>query len=252
MEEETAQTIKHDSIRRQWDDQNHKWYFSIVDIIDVTTLSSDPRNYWKFFKNRLKNSQKKGQNELVSKCNQLKMRASDGKFYLTDVADEKIILEIIKLVSPENVSSFEQYFSNLEHPKNSYQGEPLVCSFLEEKTYPQSDMDEANFMLMVDGYRTNDSLIVKAFIAGVNLKNISIFATRNSLTIEGTRFSARQDLVESYLQELYWGKFSRTIDLPNEIKTKEIEVEENSGLLTIKLPLVDKNIPKKIMRMRTI
>lgn len=74
--------IDKEQIRRYFDEQTGKWYFSVVDIIALTTSSTNPRNYWKVLKNRLK----KGDNELVTKINRLKMQARDGKFYLTDAA----------------------------------------------------------------------------------------------------------------------------------------------------------------------
>ena len=59
-----------------------------MDTVDIITDSSSARNYWRIIKNRLKNKQK----ELVTECNQLKIRINDGKFYLTDVADKRILL----------------------------------------------------------------------------------------------------------------------------------------------------------------
>jgi hypothetical protein len=70
-------------IRTHWDNEQEKWYFSIVDVVGVLTESENPNNYWKVLKNRLK---KEG-SELVTNCNQLKMQSTDGKFYKTDVAD---------------------------------------------------------------------------------------------------------------------------------------------------------------------
>ena len=62
-------------IRSVWDDEAEIWYFSIVDVVAVLTESADPANYWKVLKNRLK----KERNETVTNCNQLKLRAADGK-----------------------------------------------------------------------------------------------------------------------------------------------------------------------------
>ncbi len=62
-------------IRRHWDDKKELWYFSVVDIVGVLSESVDPRNYWKVLKNRLKGEG----SEVVTKCNQLKMQAADGK-----------------------------------------------------------------------------------------------------------------------------------------------------------------------------
>ncbi|MEK7211298.1 MAG: BRO family protein [Patescibacteria group bacterium] len=81
-------------VRRTWDEKQEKWYFGIVDIISILTSSSNPATYWKVLKNRLK---KEG-SELVTKCNQLKLLAKDGKKYLTDVADVETIFRLVQSV----------------------------------------------------------------------------------------------------------------------------------------------------------
>ena len=81
-------------IRTVWDEDQEKWFFSIVDVIAVLTESANPRTYWKVLKNRLA---KEG-NESVTNCNQLKLQAADGKKYLTDVADTEQILRLIQSV----------------------------------------------------------------------------------------------------------------------------------------------------------
>ncbi len=102
-----------DTIRRKWNKEEEKWYFSIVDVVGIVTGSSNPRNYWKVFKNRLK----KGQNKLVTECNQLKLEASDGRFYLTDVGKVDIITDLIKLLSPQNALTFKAWALALKRPK---------------------------------------------------------------------------------------------------------------------------------------
>ena len=70
-------------VRTAWDEESEKWWFSISDICEVLTDSVDGRKYWSVLKTRLR---KEG-SELATNCSQLKMDASDGKKYLTDVAD---------------------------------------------------------------------------------------------------------------------------------------------------------------------
>jgi len=85
------------NIRRHYDEKNEKWYFSVVDIIQALIQQKDyqaARNYWKVLKNRLN---KEG-SESVTKCNQLKLEAVDGKKYLTDVADTETLLRLIQSV----------------------------------------------------------------------------------------------------------------------------------------------------------
>ena len=80
---QAIQLFEERKVRTVWDDEQEKWYFSIVDVCGVLTDSPNPRNYWKVLKHRLV---KEG-NETVTNCNQLKLRAEDGKMRLTDVAD---------------------------------------------------------------------------------------------------------------------------------------------------------------------
>ncbi len=83
------------NIRRQWNDKEEKWYFSVVDIILVLTESDNPQVYWRVLKKRLLDE---GSNETVTKCNGLKMIATDGKMRLTDVADTETLFRLIQSV----------------------------------------------------------------------------------------------------------------------------------------------------------
>jgi hypothetical protein len=85
------------NIRRQYDEKTETWYFSVIDIIQALTQQVDfqiARNYWKVLKNRLK---KEG-SQVVTKCNRLKLEATDGKKYITDVADAETLLRLIQSV----------------------------------------------------------------------------------------------------------------------------------------------------------
>lgn len=84
-------------IRRHWDEKQEKWFFSVVDIIQILTNQADfqlARNYWKVLKNRLN---KEG-SETVTKCNRLKMKAEDGKLRETDAADVETLLRLIQSI----------------------------------------------------------------------------------------------------------------------------------------------------------
>ena len=92
-----AVIFKGKKIRRHWDEKKEKWYFSIVDIIGVLTNQPDHKkaqSYWTTLKNRLKDER----SEVVTKCDRLKMKASDGKFYKTDSADVETLLRLIQSV----------------------------------------------------------------------------------------------------------------------------------------------------------
>ena len=95
------------NVRTVWDDTQEKWYFSVVDVIAILTDSATPRNYWKVLKNRLN---KEG-NESVTNCNQLKLLSSDGKRYLTDVADQEQLFRIIQSVPSPKAEPFKQWMA---------------------------------------------------------------------------------------------------------------------------------------------
>ena len=79
-------------VRTVWDDEQEKWHFCVVDVIEVLTDSTNPQTYWRVLKNRLR---KEG-NETVTNCNALKLRAADGKMRLTDVADTEQLFRLIQ------------------------------------------------------------------------------------------------------------------------------------------------------------
>lgn len=245
MEIEYSKIIKNESIRREWNAELNKWYFSIVDVVAIVSESTDPRNYWKVLKNRLKNTQK----ELVTKCNQLKMKANDGKFYLTDTGDEETILKIIKLISPQYLLSFEDYFNKINQENflnfNSEKNE-TIRENNEEDSYPQEEME-----LLIDGYQTDDSIIVKAMVAGVSIQNILISSSAKTLTIKGNREKIKNTSENNFTkdysnEELYWGKFSRAITLPEEVEINNIVATLHYGMLTIKLKKINKLLSKVI------
>lgn len=98
-----------DNIRAIWDDEQEKWYFSIVDVIAVLTESPNPQTYWRVLKKRLKDEG----NETVTNCNALKMRAADGKMRSTDVADTEQLLRIIQSVPSPKAEPFKMWLAKV-------------------------------------------------------------------------------------------------------------------------------------------
>lgn len=100
------------NIRTVWDDKEEKWYFSIVDVVGVLTDQPDvehARNYWKVLKHRLV---KEG-NETVTNCNRLKMKATDGKMRMTDVADQKQLFRLIQSIPSPKAEPFKQWMAQV-------------------------------------------------------------------------------------------------------------------------------------------
>lgn len=101
--------------------------------------------------------------------------------------------------------------------------------------------------LSVDVYETPKEIIIEAMIAGVKPEDLHISTTHNSITISGKREANTHIRPEDYIvQELYWGQFSRTVELPNDIAVDEAEAVEKHGLLIVRLPKIDKDRNVKV------
>ena len=96
-------------IRTIWDDEEEKWYFSIIDVAAVLTDSIDPAAYWRKLKQRLK---KEG-NETVTNCHGLKLQAADGKLRLTDVADTEQLFRIIQSIPSPKAEPIKQWMAHI-------------------------------------------------------------------------------------------------------------------------------------------
>jgi HSP20 family protein len=100
--------------------------------------------------------------------------------------------------------------------------------------------DEQDGELTVDVYQTPEMIVIKSMIAGVRPEDLDISITRDSVTIHGKREEERVSREDDYIhRELYWGSFSRSIQLPEEIDVDEAEAIEKHGLLILKLPKLD-------------
>ncbi|MEN9912739.1 MAG: hypothetical protein RLY66_147 [Candidatus Parcubacteria bacterium] len=113
-------------------------------------------------------------------------------------------------------------------------------SWIEEETDKDAE-------LTVDVYQTSDMIVVKAMIAGVRPEDLDVSITRDQVTVRGTREEERvANDDDFFFRELYWGSFSRTIELPEEIDVDEAEAVEKHGLLILKLPKLDKKRHSKL------
>lgn len=108
MNKETAiKLFEQKQIRTHWDEEQEKWYFSVVDVIEVLTGTDRPRKYWSDLKSKLK---KEG-SELSEKIGQLKMQSADGKYYITDVADTEQLFRIIQSVPSPKAEPFKLWLA---------------------------------------------------------------------------------------------------------------------------------------------
>jgi len=118
-------------VRRHFDEEKELWYFSVVDVIEILTESINPNNYWKVLKHRLK---KEG-SQLVTKCNQLKLLASDGKKYLTDVADTENILRLIQSIPSPKAEPFKLWLAKVWYERIEETEDPELAFERAMQTY---------------------------------------------------------------------------------------------------------------------
>jgi len=129
-------------VRSVWDDDQEKWYISIIDVIAVLTDQNSyqgARNYWKVLKHRLL---KEG-NETVTNCNQLKMPAPDGKMRLTDVADTEQLFRLIQSIPSPKAEPFKRWLAQVASER------------LDEMQDPELSIDRALEQYMKLGYSEN-------------------------------------------------------------------------------------------------
>lgn len=117
-----------------------------------------------------------------------------------------------------------------------------------EATHPVEEVGE----LPVDVYESPNEIVIQTLIAGVIPENLSINITRDMVQINGKREDNKSISEDQYhIRELYWGKFERTITLPDEVEIDTSEAIERHGMLTIRLPKIDKK-RKTMLRIKSI
>tara|TARA_B100000745_G_scaffold271617_2_gene199104 strand:- start:1413 stop:1928 length:516 start_codon:yes stop_codon:yes gene_type:complete len=120
-----------------------------------------------------------------------------------------------------------------------------VAHYEEESEWPQAEEPEAEQQdgeLPVDMYHTGEAIVIRALVAGVSPDDLDIAITRDMVTIRGVREEYKEAPDDDYYhRELFWGSFSRTLLLPEEVLIDEADAQEKHGMLEIKLPKVDKD-----------
>ena len=125
-------------------------------------------------------------------------------------------------------------------PVKKGNGNANVGDWMTEETEQEGE-------LTVDVYQTPEMIVIKSMIAGVRPEDLDISITRDMVTIRGKREEERIARDDDYFaRELYWGSFSRSISLPEEIDVDESEAVEKHGLLILKLPKLDKKRQSKL------
>ena len=140
MKQQNAiQLFEDKKVRTLWDAKQEKWYFSIIDVIEILTGSPNARKYWSVLKTRLK---KEG-SQLATNCSQLKMASADGKFYKTDVADTEQLFRLIQSIPSPKAEPFKLWLAQIASER------------LDEMQDPELTIDRALYEYKQLGYSDN-------------------------------------------------------------------------------------------------
>ena len=140
MNNDAIQLFEDQPIRSAWDAEREEWYFSVVDVVGALTDQKDQRgasNYWAKLKQRLK---AEGADELLTNCQQLKLRSKDGKRRLTDVADTEQLLRIIQSIPSPKAEPFKLWLAQVGRER------------IEETIDPEQAIDRALETYLKNGY----------------------------------------------------------------------------------------------------
>ncbi|MEL5894755.1 Bro-N domain-containing protein [Bacteroides sp. GD17] len=177
MTKKEAIKVFHDKkIRTVWDDEQEKWYFSIVDVVAVLTDSVDPAAYWRKLKQRLKEEG----NETVTNCHALKMQAADGKMRLTDVADTEQLFRLIQSIPSPKAEPFKLWMAQTAKER------------LDEMQDPELTIDRAMMEYKALGY--SDNWINQRLKTIEVRKELTDEWKRNGMQ-EGVQFAALTDII---------------------------------------------------------
>lgn len=139
-------------------------------------------------------------------------------------------------------SFFERITGGVEVPE-----EELEQHTTPEVTHTSPEPVEEEGQLTVDVYQTAEDIVIQAFVAGVRLDNLDVAITQDTLTIRGKREQAHEVTEDDYYcTELYWGSFSRTISLPQEVDIDSAQATMKTGVLTIRLKKLNRERIQKL------
>ena len=135
---EKIQIFEEKQIRKEWNEKQHDWYVSVVDVIEILTGTDNPRRYWSDLKRKLKAEG----NQLYENIVQLKMKSTDGKYYNTDVANTKGILRIIQSIPSPKAEPFKMWLAQLGNERVDEVADPEIAINRAFQTYLRKGYSE--------------------------------------------------------------------------------------------------------------
>jgi DNA-damage-inducible protein D len=154
MNEPSLAVFESKQIRRSYDEDSEIWYFSIVDVVSILTQSEDGRKYW----NKLKQRLKEEGNETVTNCHQLKMKASDGKMRLTDVATVEQLLRLIQSIPSTKAEPFKVWLAKVGHERLQDMSDPALSVDRAREYWQQQGRSEKWIQQRMMGQETRNKL----------------------------------------------------------------------------------------------
>lgn len=146
--------FKNKTIRTVWDKDKEKYYLSVVDIVGILSESKNPRHYWNVLKSRLKEEG----NESVTNCDRLKLKASDGKYYKTDVCDIEGMFRIIESIPSKNAEPIKLWLSRLGKERIDEIYDPSIATQRSIDLYRAKGYDEEWIMRRMKGIQDRKKL----------------------------------------------------------------------------------------------
>lgn len=175
-QQEATQLFEEKKVRTLWNQDEEKWYFSIVDTVSVLTESIDPSAYWRKLKQRLKAEG----NETVTNCHGLKMKAADGKMRLTDVADTEQLFRLIQSIHSPMAEPFKLWLAQ------------IAAERLDEMQDPELTIDRALEQYMSLGYSEN---WINQRLKSIEIRKALTDEWKSRGLKEGVQFATLTDII---------------------------------------------------------
>ena len=148
--------FEQNNIRSTYDEENEKWYFSVIDIISILTESKNPRRYWSDLKTKL--SEEEGFGQLYEKIVQLKLEASDGKKYNTDCTDVETLMRIIQSIPSPKAEPVKQWLAKVGYERMKEMSDPSTAIDRARETYKKLGRSEKWIQQRMTGQETRNKL----------------------------------------------------------------------------------------------
>ena len=180
--------FNNETIRTVWDKEQEKYFISVIDIVGVLADSSEPRKYWNWLKNKLKNEENF---ETSSITRQLKLKAQDGKYRMTDVTDIEGMFRIIESIPSKNAEPIKQWLARLGSERIDEVFDPLITMQRAIDTYRAKGYDEDWIAKRIKGIQERKKLTDVWKTGGIE-SNIEYAILTNDIYKEWSGMTAKE------------------------------------------------------------